>query len=408
MSETEISTKEKIIQATFSLLQGNLISDISLSRIAKEVNISKTAIYRHFESKKALERAIKEKIFSDMLGVMVEVDSFYQKGEYEKSISFFLRFLNGHPEYLNYGLFSTPDVGEDRKLNAFRDAGIKITQRFFDENYKIRDFPFYVESLFVLSTMIDFTLSRFGFSGKAPVFVKDYEEFERQVIKIIDSGLGIELPSFEKERLASLDKICRSSLEGLPPLDRKLEALSNVIFKVGFPNVTVEALANELGMAKSSLYTWFSDKKEMISSLLVPELNLMLSSILNSVSKVTSFQEKLYVLMRTEFLYFTVRSKMIAAGKWIQLGGNYRKSVFEDLIRPELNAQFMSDFGNELTKIIKERFSIFDYEVVIGWIFCFPVFLVVNAIHHGFSKEDTDFAIESLFNMVLSGLTLKR
>ena len=118
MSETEISTKEKIIQATFSLLQGNLISDISLSRIAKEVNISKTAIYRHFESKKALERAIKEKIFSDMLGVMVEVDSFYQKGEYEKSISFFLRFLNGHPEYLNYGLFSTPDVGDLQEFQS--------------------------------------------------------------------------------------------------------------------------------------------------------------------------------------------------------------------------------------------------------------------------------------------------
>ena len=67
MSEEELSTKEKIINATFSLLKTQFFSTISLSKIAKEVNISKTAIYRHFENKEALEIALKNKIFEDML-----------------------------------------------------------------------------------------------------------------------------------------------------------------------------------------------------------------------------------------------------------------------------------------------------------------------------------------------------
>ena len=71
MSE-ELSTKEKIIQATFSLLKSNSLSSISLSRIAKEVCISKTAIYRHFKSKEDLEVAIHERIFKTLYSNMKE------------------------------------------------------------------------------------------------------------------------------------------------------------------------------------------------------------------------------------------------------------------------------------------------------------------------------------------------
>ena len=63
MAEEEISTKEKIIQTTFSLLKDEVFNRLSLSRIAKEVGISKTAIYRHFESKDALDAAIRDRVF---------------------------------------------------------------------------------------------------------------------------------------------------------------------------------------------------------------------------------------------------------------------------------------------------------------------------------------------------------
>ena len=39
--------------------------------------------------------------------------------------------------------------------------------------------------------------------------------------------------------------------------------------------MTVEAIAQELGMAKSSLYTWFSNKSEMIITLIRNEMSDM-------------------------------------------------------------------------------------------------------------------------------------
>lgn len=105
MSEEELSTKEKIINATFSLLKTQFFSTISLSKIAKEVNISKTAIYRHFENKEALEIALKNKIFEDMLVLLRNVDDLYDSKDYDGCICSVLRFIRQYPEYLNYGFF---------------------------------------------------------------------------------------------------------------------------------------------------------------------------------------------------------------------------------------------------------------------------------------------------------------
>ena len=119
MSEEELSTKEKIINATFSLLKTQFFSTISLSKIAKEVNISKTAIYRHFENKEALEIALKNKIFEDMLVLLRNVDDLYDSKDYDGCIFSVLRFIRQYPEYLNYGFFSVSELGEDKELYQF-------------------------------------------------------------------------------------------------------------------------------------------------------------------------------------------------------------------------------------------------------------------------------------------------
>ncbi len=411
MSEEELSTKEKIINATFSLLKTQFFSTISLSKIAKEVNISKTAIYRHFENKEALEIALKNKIFEDMLVLLRNVDDLYDSKDYDGCICSVLRFIRQYPEYLNYGFFSVSELGEDKELYQFRDAGIRIFNTFFDENHKIKDFSFYLKALFVIVTMIDLMLSWFGSCDHCPDVKKirlSYDEYEKYILKVIKEGLSFENPLLQPAQLAKIDSLCLESMKKLPPLDKKLVALGNVVLKVGFQNVTVEAIADELGMVKSSLYTWFSDKQQMIKSLVSPEINMMLGCIVENVNALQSPAEKLYAILKTETLYFNTRRKMLSACKWIQISGNYSHEDYDAIVDQELSLRMKSDVEKMLAENCNMDLSAVDIDLLIGWIFSIPVFLVVNAIHHEFSEEETNQALIALYNMTARGLTFGR
>ncbi|PFD42285.1 TetR family transcriptional regulator [Bacillus cereus] len=59
-----IQTSQNIVDASFKLMAEHGIEKMSLSMIAKEVGISKPAIYYHFSSKEALVDFLFEEIFS--------------------------------------------------------------------------------------------------------------------------------------------------------------------------------------------------------------------------------------------------------------------------------------------------------------------------------------------------------
>ena len=407
MSEEEVSTKEKIIQATLGLLRTNSYSSISLSRIAKEVNISKTAIYRHFKCKEDLETAIQERIFKIIYGNMQEIDSLYHEKKYSECIVSALRFLKDNPQIMNYALFSSPDVGEDKKLYRYCDEGIGLMRNFFDENHKIKNYSLYSKGLFVAVTLIDFVLGWFKIENSgAATLPFTYENYEKNILDLISTSLKVSESFLSDSDFSRIDTICLESFAALPPLDKKLVALANVVAKVGFPNVTVEALATELGMVKSSLYTWFSDKQEMLNSLIAPEINMMLSTVLQNMSQVSKPVEKLYVLLKTETFYFITRKKMLSACKWIQISGNYDRNGFEKITNPELSQRISTELDKDFIERNNQLYRCFDPALVGGWIFSFPVFLVVNAIHHKFSEIELNESLRSLFNMIAGGLTL--
>ncbi|ANP80244.1 TetR family transcriptional regulator [Bacillus sp. B25(2016b)] len=60
-----LQTSQNIVEASFKLMAEHGIEKMSLSMIAKEVGISKPAIYYHFSSKEALVDFLFEEIFSD-------------------------------------------------------------------------------------------------------------------------------------------------------------------------------------------------------------------------------------------------------------------------------------------------------------------------------------------------------
>ncbi|MGZ7147222.1 TetR/AcrR family transcriptional regulator [Bacillus sp. BC08] len=74
-----LQTSQKIVEASFKLMAEHGIEKMSLSMIAKEVGISKPAIYYHFSSKEALVDFLFEEIFSGYHFV-----SYFDKEQYTK------------------------------------------------------------------------------------------------------------------------------------------------------------------------------------------------------------------------------------------------------------------------------------------------------------------------------------
>lgn len=408
MAEEELSTKEKIIKASFSLLRNQAFGTISLSKIAKEVNISKTAIYRHFENKEALEIALRKQIYDDILCLFKKVDTLYFKKEYDLCIYEVLSFMNTYPEYLTYDLFSTPKLGEDVGFAKYKDAGIKFFSGIFDENHKILDFDFYISSLFVICTMVVFMLVWNGSFLEASCSNKiglTFEQYKNQILLIIKKGFSFSSSELSAKSISKINTACLSTFKELPPLDKKLVALGNVVNKVGLQNVTVEAIADELGMVKSSLYTWFSDKSEMIRSLISPEINMMLECVLKTARGAEGPVEKLYALFKSETLYFITRKEMFSAYKWIQISGNYVKYDNSSLVEKKISEMLKKEIGKVFEENARSDIFSLDQDFVMGWLFTIPVFLSVNGIYHEFSDVQMKNALLSLCKMAATGLS---
>ena len=96
---------------------------------------------------------------------------------------------------------------------------------------------------------------------------------------------------------------------------------------------------------------------------------------------------------------------MLSACKWIQITGNYSHEDYDAIVDEELSLRMKRDVEKMLAQNCHTDFTGVDIELLIGWIFSIPVFLVVNAIHHEFSEIELNEALMSLFNMVAGGLT---
>ncbi|AND06693.1 TetR/AcrR family transcriptional regulator [Bacillus thuringiensis] len=90
-----LQTSQNIVEASFKLMAEHGIEKMSLSMIAKEVGISKPAIYYHFSSKEALVDFLFEEIFSGYHFVNYFDKEHYTKENFaEKLISDGLHMLS--------------------------------------------------------------------------------------------------------------------------------------------------------------------------------------------------------------------------------------------------------------------------------------------------------------------------
>jgi AcrR family transcriptional regulator len=263
-------TNEDIIEAAFRVWGRDLYKSTSLTQLARALHITKPALYRHFESKDALMKAMYTAYFDHYAAFL--------KKSYEALIQdvptgapLMIRSVTEY--YVRYPykfVFCLIMVfgaqGIDGMVDQLEDRGINLRKLWaLDMSTE------YPRLALLVGGSITFFVTLFHRSHMGEEPAEDItERFVSFVERTVRNGLGL-----DKNQVEGLDYEKLETLAEKQPLpERKakvLEAVTAAVAEAGPWKVSMDMIAAKAGLSKSGLYSHFKDKREMISAMFLAE-----------------------------------------------------------------------------------------------------------------------------------------
>ncbi len=398
-------TRERILEAAFSFYRDYVFENVSLSKIASRVGISKAAIFKHFKTKDALIAAMDERAFSHLASVLQETQALFREGKRRDALALIISHLAGNREETFYLVSTVPRLTVDTIIIQLRGWGVSLFDNIFEQDGSLKDENLYYITVFTASTFLCFLMFWFSSAaGAAPAGSgESIAVFTEKFNRLIQDGLGCleDIADFE-----ALESRCDEGMAAVKPLNRAFTALVAVIERNGIPGVTVEAIAGELGLAKSSLYSSFKSKEDMMRKLIEEELTNLYGSVLCNVRAFSSCGERVYILMRTSLCYFLDRPGIISIFQSLVLSGR------SHVLGEKLHAG-RSDFCQPLEEIVKLDFvpslpdvgiSGFDRKMLLAWLFSLPTMLYMHCRIHRLGRNEMLCVVRRLYGFLNTGI----
>lgn len=357
------NTREQILNEAFKLCFRPRSSMFSLSEVADKVGISKTAIFRHFKNKEELLSEMKNIFLSDVAAILSKGKYFFSGDKLEicgfeqfHEISFnVISFFFDKPESLGFflNLKNFENGMGPTLLSGLEEHGVHFSDEFKSKIVTQR----FVKLYFCLATMI-FYFTRRMFIEKDSVS-ETKEEFIERIIKLTWNGIGRGEIPFDKKRLEELNVVCDVSEIAKIEDTRFFKAFAKVFAENGINGVTIERLSDELNLAKSSLYSYFNNKAEFINKMLYQELNTIREVLVEKLKNVKSFDEMIYVIIKTESNYLSERPFVVMMHCWASESHN--TSCEGEEKKSQIDFSLPVDLKDPIYNEIPER-------VFIGWV----------------------------------------
>ncbi len=320
------STRDRIMNAAFSFYEKPVFENVSLSQIAQKVGISKAAIFKHFASKDELTAAMSDRLYDDIAAAVTGELARYS--DRQAAVPHIVDFLAGHRPYIFFLLCTKQNFTENSFMKELRKRGIRDFDQIYADDGSVKDRRRYFLSIFFAITLLVFIMGKFRMddSGKT---LPDVNNFSCSLARFLSQGIGTPGAGCSSARLDELDRKCSQGMDFLAPAGRDFIALATVLSVSGFQRLTVEKIAAELGMAKSSLYFRYENKLDLVCSVIRGELRNLYNLILHNMEGLQDTAEKRYAMFRTELLYFLQRPQFC----------NVMKALFSEMGMPESSGQ---------------------------------------------------------------------
>ncbi len=410
------NTKDLILEAAFSFYLQPQFEDFSMSQLAEKVGISKPAIYRHFKSKDELVVQMRSRFF-DVLAEKVKdiqyANFFDGTSTFKKQFAQLIVFFAENTQYINYFIRQHTQTQNFEKIiyEELKERGVKNSIKdFFDSKGFKTQLKRWSHIYFCgVSVLLYIKIRQIYFENNNKEICST-DVFANKIIDFLYKGIvgtigeNERITKISEERLQELDRYCQLKPEDLPEEDKIFTAFAKVIRKYGMNGVTIEHIADELGMAKSSLYFYFENKNEMLLTLVNKELSFLKTACAENSVEAKSYTEFIYINMKTETSYFAVRESILAICGWL-LQSTSDKPYCEDENKKECmqaNSIWEKRTVEDFKKIdfdfplLPENFTF-----VAGIL---PVSLMVLRRTKGLTLEETFKAMRHLFDFAMYGV----
>jgi len=335
-------TKSEIEEAAFRVWGRNFYKKTSLSQLAKELGVSKPALYRHFASKQELTFAMTERFLDDFANfVRFDFEKALQTNDADDGISIIVKCVTGYFAHNVYALiFSITNIYEcnlevysiaDRLKSRGVDMG--TLERVIEKKYKCDQKV--VRLVFAALTFLMSHFHKIKNTIDNPPSDEDIKNITELINETIKNGLNLPLQKVSLDFENMENKVDKMALNA--ELEPFFKAVAEAVAQAGPWDVSMEMVAKKLGLSKSSLYGHFKNKKDMLRRLFITEFRRIIEYARQGISLSVKPEEQLYLGIFSIAVYLRSRPEILIAMNWFRT----RKL---DLGRPDKNLEIFRLF----------------------------------------------------------------
>ncbi|MDR1587424.1 MAG: TetR/AcrR family transcriptional regulator [Treponema sp.] len=314
-------TKNEIIKAALKVWGREFYLNTSLTQVARELGVSKPALYRHFKNKQALLDAMYEYFMNDYAAF---IRPGYEQaaalaGKAEKMtllLKIVVEYYARNADAFLFSLFNVYGSRDQVSMEQDLDSlGIDMRAIYaVEEEYEN---PLLLRISF---TTIIFAVANFyklGHSFDKTPSEDNIQKLIGAVGVIISRGL-----SFKRERVDALDY---EELEkrifgviGTVEDNSLLKAVAQAVAEAGPWNASMDMVAKRSGLSKSSLYAHFKSKKDMLRQLFMGEFKRLFAFARDCLRRSSRPEEQFYLGIFSIVAYLCSHSEILLAMDWIR------------------------------------------------------------------------------------------
>jgi len=316
-------TNIEIVDAAFRVWGRDFYRKTSLSQLAGALGVSKPALYRHFENKKALITAMTDRFCDNFAGfVKADFQNAMKNDNADEGVSTIIGsislFFARNVYALIFSLINLYDRNLDSRtivssLKA-RGADMGIIRQVIEKKYSVE-----ASVIRLMFSSLSFLMSHFHKTKKSfdnPPSEKEINEIIMTICGAIEHGLG-----YSAEKISIDFKNLEKQVDKMTPNAEPepfFKAVAEAVADAGPWNVSMDMVAKKLGLSKSSLYGHFKNRKDMLRRLFTSEFKRIIEFARLGIGLSDDNAEQLYLGIYSITVYLRSRPEILVAMGWIR------------------------------------------------------------------------------------------
>ncbi len=320
-------TKQDIIDTALREWGKTHFTRTNLKSVAEALGVTKTALYRYFDGKETLVRAILDQAVEDFNTLCAE---FAQGAPYPSILdgldcffsSFFHHYFNNLEQFFFIMVYATWNRTES--AHPYREGidqvKTAITRTLTKGGKKQPSDPARGNIVSFMMITVFFWIIKsciHSAPAKPAISQADIDNAVQFCRSGIGGGAKGAMPDTEE-----LIRNCRVDPKELPENNKFFTAIAKTVSDYGMRNASMDKIAGQLSMKKSSLYFHFANKEKMMKSMFTEEQQTMEAIYRRHSRAFTAPWEKLVCYAFTLTSYLVNKPEMIITIGWMRMQAN--------------------------------------------------------------------------------------